>query len=163
MSWWHIVSWCLIPAENQVLLEAGDTLMAKEHFEQWKRELAATEISHLHIDYGIFSADLLVQDCNKFQNQSFLRVCVQNQNTLAQLSIQTIMFMDQTFMVHVFWIGVSTLPIILHLGVSPWNILFGFTIVFPTISMVSHQWNYHQDQGQSSCPSLHSCLGISSL
>ncbi len=72
--------------------------MAKEHFEQWIRELAATEISHLHIDYGIFSADLLVQDCNnKFQNQSFLRVCVQNQNTLAQLSIQTIMCMDQTF------------------------------------------------------------------
>ncbi len=40
----------LIWAENQVSLGAGETLMAKEWFEQWLWKLAAAEIHHFHSD-----------------------------------------------------------------------------------------------------------------
>ncbi len=76
--------------------------MAKERFEQWLWELAAAEIHHLHSDNGIFNTELFVKDCkNKFQTQSFSRVGAHHQNALAERSIQTIMYMARTFMVHV--------------------------------------------------------------
>ena len=78
----------LIWAENQVSLGAGETLMAKECFEQWLWELAAAEIYHLHSDNGIFNAELFVEDCkNKFQTQSFSEIGAHHQNALAERSI----------------------------------------------------------------------------
>ncbi len=62
--------WLLVCAENQVSLGAGETLMAKECFEQWLWDLAAAKIFLLHSDNGIFNAELLIEDCkNKFQTQ----------------------------------------------------------------------------------------------
>ncbi len=98
----HDAATGLIWAENQVSLGAGETLMAKERFEQWLWELAAAETHHLHSDNGIFNAELFVEDCkNKFQTQSFSGVGAHHQNALAERSIQTIMYMTRTLMVHI--------------------------------------------------------------
>ncbi len=89
-------------AENQVSFGAGETLIAKECFEQWLRDSASTEICHLHSDNGIFNAKLFMEDCkSKFQTQSFSGVGAPNQNALIKWSIQTIMYMTRTFIVHV--------------------------------------------------------------
>ncbi len=61
----HDTATGLIWAENQVSLGAGETLLAKEHFEQWLWELAAAEIHHWHSDNGIFNAEFFVEDCKK--------------------------------------------------------------------------------------------------
>ncbi len=76
--------------------------MVKEYFEQWLRELAAAEIHYLHSEIGTFNAELFVEDCrNKFQTQSFSGIGAHHQNSLANLSIQTIMYMTSNFMIHV--------------------------------------------------------------
>ncbi len=92
----------LILAENQVSLGACETLMAKECFENSLQELAVIEIHHLYKDIGIFSADLFIDNCkNKFQTQSFSGVGAHHQNAFVEWSIQTIIYMAQTFMIHV--------------------------------------------------------------
>ncbi len=76
--------------------------MANIFFGQWLWESTTAEICHLHSDNGIFSAELFVKDCkNKFQTRSFSGVGAHHQNALADQSIQTTMYMAQTFMVHV--------------------------------------------------------------
>ncbi len=88
-------------AVNQVWLGAGETLLTKEHSEQWSLDLAAANSHHLHSDNGIFNATCFVGDCkNTFQTQSFSGVGVHHQNALDERSIQTIMYMNHTFIVH---------------------------------------------------------------
>ncbi len=73
--------------------------MTKEQFQQWLWKLSVDEICHLHSDNEIFNAELFVDDCkNKFQTQSFSGVGAHHQN---EQSIQTIMYMDMTFIIHV--------------------------------------------------------------
>ncbi len=65
--------------------------------------MAAAEIHHWHSENEVFNADLFNEDCkNKFQTQSFSGVGAHHHNDLAEQSIQTIMYMTQTFMVNVF-------------------------------------------------------------
>jgi len=64
--------------------------------------MAAVEITHLHSDNGIFTADMFREDCKtKHQSQSFSGVGAKHQNSLAERAIQTVMYMARTFMVHV--------------------------------------------------------------
>ena len=87
--------------ENQVSLGANATVMGKQRFEEWLWEQAKAEVSHYHADNGIFSADEYRRDCDeKDQSQSFSGVGAQHQNAMAERSIQTIMYMARTFMVH---------------------------------------------------------------
>ncbi len=75
--------------------------MAKECFEQWILESVAVELCHLHSDHEI-NIKLFVEDCkNKFQTQSFSGDGSHHQNALSEESIQNIMNMAQTFLVHV--------------------------------------------------------------
>jgi hypothetical protein len=76
--------------------------MAKTQFEEWLWELACAEVKHFHGDNGIFQADEFKSDCSeKLQKQSFSGVGAQHQNARAERSIQTIMYMARTFMLHV--------------------------------------------------------------
>ncbi len=85
-----------------VSLGAGETLMAKECYEQWFWDLAATVIWHHHSDNEIFNAELFVEECkNKFQTQSFSADGAHHQNAFAEWSIQTIIYLAWTYMVHV--------------------------------------------------------------
>ncbi len=77
-------------------------MMAKECFEKWLWKFAAAELYHLDSDNGIYNVELFVEDHkNKYQTQSFLGVYAHHQNTLSERSIQTIMYMAWTFIVHV--------------------------------------------------------------
>ncbi len=72
--------------------------MDKEWFEQWLWESVAAEICQLYSGNGIFNAKLFVKDCKKkFQTQSISGVGAHHQNALAEHSIQTIMYMAQTY------------------------------------------------------------------
>ncbi len=104
--------------------------------------MTANEICHLHKDNVIFNADLFVEDCkNKFQTLSFSGVGAHHLNAVAKQSIQTSMYMAWTFMIHIslHW---NIVLMFLHFGFLLQNSLFGFTTAFPTISLVSYQWNY---------------------
>eukprot|EP00804_Cyclotella_cryptica_P014513 CCRYP_004809-RB/>CCRYP_004809-RB protein AED:0.52 eAED:0.36 QI:0/0/0/1/0/0/2/0/183 len=73
--------------------------MSKMRFEEWLWEIAAAEISHLHSDNGIFTADMFRADCKqKHQSQSFSGVGAKHQNALAERAIQTIIYMARTLM-----------------------------------------------------------------
>ena len=92
----------LIWIEHQVSLGAGETLLAKESFEQWLFDNGGVTIKHVHSDNGVFSADVFVDDCKKkVQKQSFSGVGAQHQNAKAERAIQTIMWMARSFMLHV--------------------------------------------------------------
>jgi hypothetical protein len=92
----------IIWVECQVSLGAGETVMSKVRFEEWLWEMAAVEITHLHSDNGIFTADMFREDCkSKHQSQSFSGVGAKHQNSLAERAIQTVVYMARTFMVHV--------------------------------------------------------------
>ncbi len=126
---------------NQVTFEDEVTFMAKECFAQWLWELTA-KICHLYCDNGIFNAELFLEDCkNKFHNQSIAWVSTNHQNALAELSFQTI-YMAWTIMIFVYAHWKKYCAYNLVLWVLLWNMLFGFTIEFPFISLISHQWNY---------------------
>ena len=91
----------IIWVECQVSLGADETIISKMHFKEWLWEMAAAEISHLHSDNGIFTADMFCADCKmKNQTQSFLGVGTKHQNAMAERAIQTIIYMARTFMVH---------------------------------------------------------------
>ncbi len=130
----------LIRAENQVYLGAGETLMAKECFEQWLWELAVAKICQLHSRNGIiFNTELFVEACmNKYQTQSFSGVGAHHQNGLAERSIQTIMYVAPSFPVYVslhrseYWAdnlslwGIDVKHAVLHHSFNP-NHLSGLT------------------------------------
>ena len=60
----------IIWVECQVSLGAGETVMSKICFEERLWEMAAAEISHLHSDIGVFTADMFRKDCkSKHQSQ----------------------------------------------------------------------------------------------
>lgn len=57
-------------------------------------EIAAAEFSHLHSDNGIFSADMLCNDCKlKNQSQSLSGVGAKHQYAMAGCAIQTFAYM----------------------------------------------------------------------
>ena len=92
----------IIWVENQITLGAGDTLIAKQTFEDWLRDTAFVEIKHIHSDNGVFTAEEFQDDCKeKNQKQTFSGVGAQHQNAKAERAIQTIMWMARTFMLHV--------------------------------------------------------------
>jgi transposase InsO family protein len=85
-----------------VSLGVGETIMSKIRFEERLWEMAAAEISHLHSDNGVFTANMFHEDCkSKHQPQIFSGVGAQHQNSLAERAIQAIVYMARTFMVHV--------------------------------------------------------------
>ena len=47
----------VIWVENQVTLGTGDTLIAKEIFEQWLMEKSKVEIKYIHSDNAVFTVD----------------------------------------------------------------------------------------------------------
>ncbi len=64
-------------------------------------EISTAEIQNLQNDKGIFNAKLFVEEYkNNYQIQSFPVVCVHHQNDFAEWSIQNIMYMAQTIMLH---------------------------------------------------------------
>ena len=91
----------IIWVENQISLGASETIMAKHSFEEWLFELACVEVKRYHSDNGIFIAEEFREDCkDKNQKQSFSGVGAKHQNARAERSIQTIMYMARTFMLH---------------------------------------------------------------
>jgi len=88
--------------ENQITLGAGDTLIAKQTFEDWLRDTAEVEIQHINSDNGVLTAEEFRDDCKeKSQKQTFSGVGAQHQNAKAERAIQTVMWMARTFMLHV--------------------------------------------------------------
>ena len=80
--------------ENQVSLNAGDTLAAKQRFEDWLWEEAWVTVKRYHSDNGIFNAGEFKADCkDKDQAQEFSGVGAQHQNAKAERAIQTVMWM----------------------------------------------------------------------
>ena len=87
--------------ENQVSLGAFETVMSKARFEDWLYDLARIEVKKYRSDNGVFKADEFRDDCrNKNQKQSFSGVGAQHMNARAKRSIQTIMYMARSFMIH---------------------------------------------------------------
>ncbi len=82
----------LIWAENQVLLGAGEVLMAKECFEQWLWKLAAAEIWHLCQDKFLMPNSLLRIARISTRLSNFLEL-VQIIKLLLQKSIESIIHM----------------------------------------------------------------------
>ncbi len=63
----------LIWVENQVSLGASETIMGKEHFEQWLYNIACIEVKHFHGDNSIFSSEEYRLECSEKKHlQSFL-------------------------------------------------------------------------------------------
>lgn len=88
--------------ENQVSLGAGETIGAKERFEEWMFEHATVDVKHIHSDNGVFAANEFRDDCKaKNQKQTFSGVGAHHQNARAERAIQTIMYMARSFMIHV--------------------------------------------------------------
>ena len=87
--------------EHQVSLGAGETLCAKDRFEEWLYELSCAEVKRYHSDNGVFSAAKFRDDCDlKRQLQTFSGVGAKHQNGRAERSIQTVMSMAHTFLIH---------------------------------------------------------------
>jgi transposase InsO family protein len=87
--------------EHQVSLGADETICAKEQFEEWLYELSCVEVAQHHSDNGVFTATEFREDCKlKHQIQTFSGVGAKHQNGRAEWSIQTIMSMACTFMIH---------------------------------------------------------------
>lgn len=87
--------------ENQVSLGAFETVMSKRKFEEWLYELARVEVSHYRSDNGIFVSEEFKEECkNLNQQQTFSGVGAQHMNARAERSIQTIMYMARSFMIH---------------------------------------------------------------
>ena len=91
--------------------------------------MADTKISHLHSDNGVFTAGMFHEDCKfKPQSQSFSGVRAKHQNSLAERTIQTIMYTARTYIVHVSlqhaaWVQNSVPKILLCLSLTPLELL----------------------------------------
>jgi len=81
-----------IRVEHQVSLGAGETICAKERFEEWLYEQCCTDVKRYHSDNGVFIAAEFRADCDsKHQQQTFSGVGAKHQNGRAKRSIQTVM------------------------------------------------------------------------
>ena len=91
----------VIHVENQVSLNAAETINAKLRFEQWLWDEACGKVKHYHSDNGVFTAELFKEACEEAQQtQSFSGVGAQHQNAEAERAIQTVMYMAREFMIH---------------------------------------------------------------
>ena len=90
-----------IHTQNQVSLCAGETVMANNDFESWLWEEARVTVKHYHSDNGVFTAALFKEACDEDgQTQSFSGVGAQHQNSEAERSIQAVVHMARSFMIH---------------------------------------------------------------
>jgi len=91
----------IINVENQVSLNAGETIYAKLRFEEWLYGQAAVTVKHYHNDNEVFIAELFRDACaEQDQTQSFIGVGAKHQNAEAERAIQTVMYMAREFMIH---------------------------------------------------------------
>ncbi len=87
--------------EHQDSLGVGETICAKEQFEEWLYELSCVEVARYHSDYGVFTSAEFQEDCKlKHQQQTYSGVGAKYQNGGAEWLIQSIMSMACTFMIH---------------------------------------------------------------
>ena len=87
--------------KNQVSLGAGETISAKNEFETWLWDTARVAVKHYHSDNGVFTAESFTDSCKEEgQSQTFSGVGAQHQNAEAERSIQTVVYMARTFMIH---------------------------------------------------------------
>jgi hypothetical protein len=92
----------VIWVEHQVSLGAGETICAKERFEQWLYELSCMEVTRYHSDNGVFTAAEFQEDCKlKHQQQTYSGGGAKHQHGCAEQLIQMIMSMARTFVIHV--------------------------------------------------------------
>jgi hypothetical protein len=91
-----------VRVEHQVSLGAGETICAREQFEEWLYELSCVDVAGYHSDNGVFTAAEFQEDCKlKHQQQTFSGVGAKHQNGHAEQSIWTIISIARTFMIHV--------------------------------------------------------------
>lgn len=77
-----------IRVKQQVSLGAGETICAKERFEEWLYDLCCVEVKPYHSDNGVFTAAEFRDDCaSKHQWQTFSGVGAKHQNGRAERSI----------------------------------------------------------------------------
>jgi uncharacterized membrane protein len=109
-------------------------------FEEWLWETAAAEISHLHSDNGIFTADMFCAVCKmKHQTQRFSEVGVKHQMLwLRGRFKQSFTWPEHSYIIFLS-IGLNKAQMICHYGDLLSNMLPGYTIVSFRIA--------HQDKG----------------
>jgi len=91
----------LVRVQNQILLNAGETVLGKHQFEEWIWNLVGVLAKDYHSDNGIFSSQAFREDCRvKQQTQSFSGVGAKHQNARAERAIQTISYWACSMMVH---------------------------------------------------------------
>ena len=91
----------LVRVQNQISLNAGETVLGKHQFEEWIWNLAGVLAKDYHSDNGIFSSQAFREDCRvKQQTQSFSGVGAKHQNARAERAIQTISYCARSMMVH---------------------------------------------------------------
>jgi hypothetical protein len=65
--------------EHQISLGAGETICAKERFEEWLYELSCVEVALYHSDNGVFTAAEFQEDCklkgSSVHISSFSKTC----------------------------------------------------------------------------------------
>ena len=87
--------------KNQVSLGTGETISAKNEFESWLWDTARVAVKHYHSDNEVFTADAFTNSCKEEgQSQTFSGVDAQHQNAEAERSIQTVVYMAQTVVIH---------------------------------------------------------------
>ena len=88
----------IIHVKNQVSLGAGEILASKVSFDQWLWEISMARVKHYHSNNEIFALAEFREQCKEdSQTQSFSGVGAQHQNAEAERSIQTVMYMAQSF------------------------------------------------------------------
>ena len=71
----------LVQVQNQITLNAAETVVGKSNSEEWIWNLAGVLAQEYHSDNGIFSSELFRNDCvNKRQKQAFSGVWAKHQN-----------------------------------------------------------------------------------
>ena len=114
-------NWCYLGWKSS--LGAGETIMAKTHFEEWLWDLACAEIKHIHINNQVFTADVFPTDCTeKHQSQSFSGVGTHHQNAHASCTWHE----RSCYMFH--FIGPNMVLTIWHYGHLLSSMLPGCTI-----------------------------------
>jgi transposase InsO family protein len=91
----------VIKAFPQVSGGATDTLLSKAKFEDWMWTEAGVHVKKYHSDQGVFTSANFREDCiGKHQQQTFSAVGSKWQNGNAERSVQTLLWMSRSSMLH---------------------------------------------------------------
>lgn len=91
----------IIKVFPQVSGGATDTLLSKAKFEDWLWMEAGVLVKRFHSDQGVFASANFREDClTKHQKQTFSAVGSKWQNGNAERSVQTLLWMARSFMLH---------------------------------------------------------------